>query len=29
VLGRIGEDRVYPTLPTAVQAFLDWQQAED
>jgi high affinity sulfate transporter 1 len=28
VLGRIGEDRVYPTLPTAVQAFLDWQRAE-
>jgi high affinity sulfate transporter 1 len=27
--GRIGEDRIYPTLPTAVQAFLDWQQAED
>ena len=26
---RIGEDRVYPTLPTAVQGFLDWQQSED
>ena len=29
VANRIGEDRVYPTLPTAVQGFLDWQQSED
>ena len=29
VAARIGEDRVYSTLPTAVQAFVDWRQAED
>ena len=29
VANRIGEDRVYPTLPTAVQGFLDWQQSKD
>jgi SulP family sulfate permease len=29
VAARIGEDRIYPTLPTAVQAFIDWRQAED
>ena len=26
VAGRIGEERVYATLPTAVQAYLDWQR---
>ena len=26
---RIGNHRIYPTLPTAVQAFIDWEQAED
>lgn len=29
VADRIGEDRVYPTLPTAVQGYLDWQQSDD
>jgi high affinity sulfate transporter 1 len=29
VAKRIGEDRVYPTLPTAVQGFLEWQQSQD
>lgn len=26
---RIGSDRVFPTLPTAVQAYIDWRQSED
>ena len=29
VLSVIGEDRVFPTMPTAVQAYEDWVQAED
>ncbi len=29
LLARIGEDHVFPTLPTAVQAYEDWRQAED
>lgn len=29
VADRIGEDRVFPTLPTAVQAYLDWRHSED
>ena len=29
VLAVIGEDRVFPTMPTAVQAYEDWVQAED
>ncbi len=29
VADRIGEDRVYPTLPTAVQGYIDWQQSDD
>lgn len=26
---RIGADRTFPTLPTALQAYVDWRQAED
>jgi MFS superfamily sulfate permease-like transporter len=29
VLDVIGEDLVFPTMPTAVQAYEDWVQAED
>lgn len=29
VLGVIGSDHVFPTMPTAVQAYEDWRQAED
>ena len=29
VLALIGEDLVFPTMPTAVQAYEDWRQAED
>jgi MFS superfamily sulfate permease-like transporter len=28
VVERIGEDHVYPTLPTAVQGYLDWRRSE-
>jgi hypothetical protein len=28
LLQRIGEDHVYPTLPTAVEAFRQWQAGQ-
>jgi SulP family sulfate permease len=29
LLEQIGEDRIFPTLPTAVEAFRDWREARD
>ncbi|MCW2793327.1 MAG: sulfate transporter, partial [Nocardioides sp.] len=29
LLEQIGEDRIFPTLPTAVEAFRAWQNARD
>ena len=28
LLERIGEDRIFPTLPTAVEAFREWDAAQ-